>query len=214
MLGSPTRALNELVSEERERVIELLAALTASSDLVQQQRCQISDLKDALQARVSSTFWSLCAVLSHVLFCRLCAGHIVCLFLPLYLCVHLAGTIAVRCLKLSRPQRGMNQQQYIHQQGLCSALIKSKFCQLMHFCLWSDLNDDSTVQTILQYCTRQKAPRHLKVLLSCHLYGPGMRCRFTSRLHSWTHLHCFCADRSHEDILSRSSSAVISRTPA
>ena len=54
MSGSPTRALNELVSEERERVIELLAALTASSDLVQQQRCQISDLKDALQARVST----------------------------------------------------------------------------------------------------------------------------------------------------------------
>lgn len=53
MLGSPTRALNELVSEERERVIEVLAALTASSDLVEQQRCQISDLKDALQARVS-----------------------------------------------------------------------------------------------------------------------------------------------------------------
>lgn len=52
MLGSPTRALNELVSEERERVIELLAALTASSDLVEQQRCQIGDLKDALQARV------------------------------------------------------------------------------------------------------------------------------------------------------------------
>lgn len=52
VLGSPTRALNELVSEERERVIELLAALTASSDLVEQQRCQISDLKDALQARV------------------------------------------------------------------------------------------------------------------------------------------------------------------
>ena len=54
MLGSPTRALNELVSEERERVIELLAALTASSDLVEQQRCQISDLKDALQAQVSA----------------------------------------------------------------------------------------------------------------------------------------------------------------
>lgn len=54
MLGSPTRALNELVSEERERVIELLAALTASSDLVQQQRCQICELKDALQARVST----------------------------------------------------------------------------------------------------------------------------------------------------------------
>lgn len=53
VLGSPTRALNELVSEERERVIEVLAALTASSDLVEQQRCQISDLKDALQARVS-----------------------------------------------------------------------------------------------------------------------------------------------------------------
>ena len=53
LLGSPTRALNELVSEERERVIELLAALTASSDLVEQQRCQILDLKDALQARVS-----------------------------------------------------------------------------------------------------------------------------------------------------------------
>ena len=53
VLGSPTRALNELVSEERERVIELLAALTASSDIVEQQRCQISDLKDALQARVS-----------------------------------------------------------------------------------------------------------------------------------------------------------------
>lgn len=51
-MGSPTRALNELVSEERERVIELLAALTASSDLVEQQRCQIGDLKDALQARV------------------------------------------------------------------------------------------------------------------------------------------------------------------
>ncbi|KAL3160819.1 WD repeat-containing protein 49 [Trebouxia sp. C0009 RCD-2024] len=51
VLGSPTRALNELVSEERERVIELLAALTASSDLVEQQRCQISDLKHALQAR-------------------------------------------------------------------------------------------------------------------------------------------------------------------
>ncbi|DBA85209.1 TPA: WD repeat-containing protein 49 [Trebouxia sp. C0005] len=51
VLGSPTRALNELVSEERERVIELLAALTASSDLVQQQRCQILDLKHALQAR-------------------------------------------------------------------------------------------------------------------------------------------------------------------
>ena len=33
-------------------MIELLAALTASSDLVEQQRCQISDLKDALQARV------------------------------------------------------------------------------------------------------------------------------------------------------------------
>ncbi len=53
VLGSPTRALNELVSEERERVIELLAALTASSDLVEQQRCQILDLKHALQARVS-----------------------------------------------------------------------------------------------------------------------------------------------------------------
>lgn len=53
MLGSPTRALNDLVSEERERVIELLAALTASSDLVEQQRCQILDLKHALQARVS-----------------------------------------------------------------------------------------------------------------------------------------------------------------
>ena len=55
MLGSPTRALNELVSEERERVIELLAALTASSDLVEQQRCQISDLKHALQARVTAS---------------------------------------------------------------------------------------------------------------------------------------------------------------
>lgn len=55
VLGSPTRALNELVSEERERVIELLAALTASSDLVEQQRCQISDLKHALQARVTAT---------------------------------------------------------------------------------------------------------------------------------------------------------------
>ncbi len=53
VLGSPTRALNELVSEERERVIELLAALTASSDVVEQQRCQILDLKHALQARVS-----------------------------------------------------------------------------------------------------------------------------------------------------------------
>ena len=41
VLGSPTRALNELVRAERERVIELLAALTASSDLVQQQRCRI-----------------------------------------------------------------------------------------------------------------------------------------------------------------------------
>ncbi|DBB08551.1 TPA: WD repeat-containing protein 49 [Trebouxia sp. C0006] len=51
VLGSPTRALNELVSEERERVIELLAALTASSDVVEQQRCQILDLKHALQAR-------------------------------------------------------------------------------------------------------------------------------------------------------------------
>jgi hypothetical protein len=54
VLGSPTRALNELVSEERERVIELLAALTASSDVVEQQRCQILDLKHALQARVST----------------------------------------------------------------------------------------------------------------------------------------------------------------
>lgn len=54
-MGSPTRALNELVSEERERVIELLAALTASSDLVEQQRCQISDLKDALQGRVRAS---------------------------------------------------------------------------------------------------------------------------------------------------------------
>ena len=61
LLGSPTRALNELVSEERERVIELLAALTASSDLVEQQRCQILDLKDALQARVNSP------VLSYIL---------------------------------------------------------------------------------------------------------------------------------------------------
>lgn len=60
MLGSPTRALNELVSEERERVIELLAALTASSDLVQQQRCQICELKDALQARVSTLPESYC----------------------------------------------------------------------------------------------------------------------------------------------------------
>ncbi len=55
VLGSPTRALNELVSEERERVIELLAALTASSDVVEQQRCQILDLKHALQARVSQS---------------------------------------------------------------------------------------------------------------------------------------------------------------
>ena len=60
MLGSPTRAVNELVSEERERVIELLAALTASSDLVQQQRCQICDLKDALQARVSRIPEAIC----------------------------------------------------------------------------------------------------------------------------------------------------------
>ena len=37
------------MSEERLRVIELLGALTASSDLVEQQRCQIADLHRALQ---------------------------------------------------------------------------------------------------------------------------------------------------------------------
>lgn len=51
--GSPARALNELVSEERLRVIELLGALTASSDLVEQQRCQIADLHRVLQQQVS-----------------------------------------------------------------------------------------------------------------------------------------------------------------
>ena len=53
MQGSPARALNELVSEERVRVIELLGALTASSDLVEQQRRQIADLHQALQHQVT-----------------------------------------------------------------------------------------------------------------------------------------------------------------
>ena len=50
--GSPTRALNELVCGERERMIELMGALAANSDMVQMQQREIQELRHALQDQV------------------------------------------------------------------------------------------------------------------------------------------------------------------
>ena len=50
--GSPARALNELVCGERERMIELMGALAANSDMVQMQQREIQELRHALQEQV------------------------------------------------------------------------------------------------------------------------------------------------------------------
>ena len=50
--GSPARALNELVCGERERMIELMGALAANSDMVQMQQREIQELRHVLQEQV------------------------------------------------------------------------------------------------------------------------------------------------------------------
>ena len=50
--GSPARALNELVCGERERMIELMGALAANSDMVQMQQREIQELRYVLQEQV------------------------------------------------------------------------------------------------------------------------------------------------------------------
>ncbi|KAK9816472.1 hypothetical protein WJX72_000711 [[Myrmecia] bisecta] len=53
MKGSPVRVLNELVGAERERIVKLMGALAANSDMVEHQRREINALKTALQDQLT-----------------------------------------------------------------------------------------------------------------------------------------------------------------